>query len=585
MSLFEDTNPRALKELLGQVHSNESVLPDFQRDFVWDPNATQELIVSIASNYPAGSLLRVRNTHNLFACREFQGASPLGNRRSTYLVLDGQQRLTSLYQAFYGVGDHRYYLNLRKLLDGNDFEECIFHLRANVKKAKHYENRGAQASELILPLGVLKGGAGDFGRWSREVARSVQAEGERNKLEDALSDIDERWIRTIDDYHFPVVTLSDETNAEAICTIFETLNRTGVKLSPFELLTARFYPKGVNLRQLWSAAKDAHPVIADFEIDPYYALQVVSLIARSAPSCKRKDVLDLKASAIENLWEQAIRGLAKGLEMLRDDCGVIVPHWLPYNTIVIPLAAVMAKVSGVVGPEAGAHRDKVRRWFWCSVFGQTYENAPNSQSAKDVIELLEWLDGGEEPETVSSFRFDPRALRDTTPRQRAVYRGTIALVLSRSPRDFHNGAKLTGDLIIEHNVDDHHVFPNAHLGRAGVPNKLRDCVLNRTLIDRKTNIRISDHAPAEYLKDIEAAMGNTKLVQLLESHLLPAGSDSPLWRNDFEAFLDERQEALWGEIKSVTGATGATDLIADQESESVGSDGGDDDVNAQYSTH
>lgn len=59
MSLFEDTNPRALKDLLAEVHSRTMVLPDFQRDFVWEPSATQELIVSIANNYPAGSLLRV----------------------------------------------------------------------------------------------------------------------------------------------------------------------------------------------------------------------------------------------------------------------------------------------------------------------------------------------------------------------------------------------------------------------------------------------------------------------------------------------------------------------------------------------
>src|SRR6188768_2389039 len=136
MSLFEDTNPRELKELLGQIHKREAALPDFQRDFVWDPSATQELIVSIASNYPAGSLLRIRNTHNLFASREFQGAPPLGGHHATYLVLDGQQRLTSLYQAFFGVGEHRYFLNLGKLTDGADFEEAIFHVRATTKWAK-----------------------------------------------------------------------------------------------------------------------------------------------------------------------------------------------------------------------------------------------------------------------------------------------------------------------------------------------------------------------------------------------------------------------------------------------------------------
>ncbi|MDP9372319.1 MAG: DUF262 domain-containing protein [Chloroflexota bacterium] len=89
MSLFEDSNPRELKELLGQIHAREAALPDFQRDFVWDPNATQELILSIASNYPAGSLLRIRNTQNFFACREFQGAPALKGRSVVDSGVDG----------------------------------------------------------------------------------------------------------------------------------------------------------------------------------------------------------------------------------------------------------------------------------------------------------------------------------------------------------------------------------------------------------------------------------------------------------------------------------------------------------------
>ena len=71
MSLFEDTNPRELKSLLAEIHDRTMALPDFQRDFVWEPGATQELIVSIANNYPAGSILRVRDTQRLFAAREF----------------------------------------------------------------------------------------------------------------------------------------------------------------------------------------------------------------------------------------------------------------------------------------------------------------------------------------------------------------------------------------------------------------------------------------------------------------------------------------------------------------------------------
>ena len=92
MSLFEDTNPRALKHLLADIHNRTTVLPDFQRDFVWEPGATQELIVSIANNYPAGSILRVRDAQRVFAAREFEGAPALDGATHTFLVLDGQQR-------------------------------------------------------------------------------------------------------------------------------------------------------------------------------------------------------------------------------------------------------------------------------------------------------------------------------------------------------------------------------------------------------------------------------------------------------------------------------------------------------------
>jgi hypothetical protein len=566
-SMFEDTNPRELKELLAQVHKGEAALPDFQRDFVWEPNATQELIVSIASNFPAGSLLRIRNTQRLFAYREFQGAAQLAGHGPTFLVLDGQQRLTSLYQAFYGVGEHRYFLDLRRLLDGADFEEATFHLRANHHRARQYESFDTQAQELILPLRVFKGGIGDFSKWTKRIARTRQ-EDRRLRLEDALDDHVEPWVQRIDDYRFPVVTLSDQTAADAVCTIFETLNRTGVKLSPFELLTARFWPKNVNLRNLWASAKEDFPIIDDFETDPYYALQAVALACRATPSCKRGDVLDLEAPAVEEWWERAVEGLGRALEILRDDCGVMVPKWLPYHTILVPIAAILAKRPMPSGPDGGAVRSKLVRWYWCAVFGQAYENAPNSQSAKDVVEVIRWLDGGHPPATVTDFLFDPRILRDTTARQRALYRGVMGLVLRRGPRDFHQGSRVTGDLIIENHIDDHHIFPDAYLKRQEVPipDRLINCVLNRTLIDRKTNIRISDRAPSDYLRDVQAALDRgSDFDALLRSHLLPSGDLSPFWRDDFENFLTWRQEALWEEIQVVTGITEESDLIEEDE--------------------
>ncbi len=565
MNIFEDTNPRALKELLGEIHGRTMVLPDFQRDFVWEPGATQELIVSIANNYPAGSILRVRDAKGVFAVREFEGAPSLNGAKHTFLVLDGQQRLTSLYQAFYGVGEHRYYLNVRKLIEGVDFEEAIFHVRATTKWVKELEDFATQARELLMPLSELRGGYGGFLQWLLKVTNPMPAD-QRTAMLDALTKVNELWIKTIDDYHFPVVTLSDRTEPDALCTIFETLNRTGVKLSVFELLTARFWAQDINLRALWDEAQKKHPIIEDFEVDPYYLLQAISLACRKAPSCKRGDVLNLAASDIKAWWEKVVTGLSLGLEILRDDCKVVLPKWLPYQTMLSPMAAVLALAEAPKTPEAGAQRERIKRWFWCSVFGQAYESSPNSQAAKDVTEVGVWLAGGALPESVAGIRFDPKALRDVTPRQRAIYRGVVCLVLGSGTgaRDFHTQGVITGKLIAEQGIDDHHVFPADFLEKKkGIKlARLRDCVLNRTLIDRTTNQIISNRAPSEYLAEMNATEG-FPFDSVLRSHLLPVGESSPFWSDDYDAFLAFRQQALWQEIMSVTGIAQASDLETD----------------------
>jgi hypothetical protein len=563
MSIFEDTNPRSLKELLVEIHNRTTVLPDFQRDFVWEPGATQELIVSIANNYPAGSILRVRDSKRVFSAREFECAPALNGHKHTFLVLDGQQRLTSLYQAFYGVGDHRYYLNLQKLIDGAEFEEAIFHMRATTKWVKAHDDLGTQAAELLLPLAVLKDGVGGFLQWMIHVTNPMPLE-QRSRVLNALTELNERWMKTVDEYRFPVVTLADSTEPAALCTIFETLNRTGVKLSAFELLTARFWPQNINLRALWDQARTDYPVIQDFEVDPYYVLQSISLACRTAPSCKRTDVLNLSSDDINNWWHKVVQCLAYGIEILRDDCHVMLPKWVPYQTMFAPLAAVLARIGGSKSAQAGAQREKLKRWFWCGVFGAAYENAPNSQSAKDVAGLVAWLGGGPPPATVSSFHFDPKALRDVTPRQRSIYKGTICLILGTGTgaRDFHTQAVISAKLMSDWGIDDHHIFPAAYLEKRGVSSaRLRDCVLNRTLIDRTTNQMISDRAPSDYLNEIRNTPG-FPFETILRSHCLPAAADSPLLRDEYEEFLTWRQAQLWSEIQRVTGATSASDLEA-----------------------
>ena len=545
-----------LRFLLESIHNREVALPDFQRDFVWDPRATEELIESILQNYPAGSLLRIKNRSGFFfAPREVAGAPVLDGHSPSYLVLDGQQRLTSLYQALYGTGNHRYFMSLRGLLDGEDLDDCVFYLRKQ-RAERRFGTMKKQASELVFPLEVVFGHSYGFETWLDHVLEQREETKDASKgLKEKLRKLRETWIKNIEDYEFPMVTLVEDTEAEAVCTIFETLNRTGVKLSVFDLLAARFWPEDVRLRDLWDEAQTEHPVLSEFGVDPYYILQAIAIFtAKAAPSCKRGDVLKMEVGQIQAGWKPVVRGVAYMLQMLRDDCGVVLPGWLPYNPILIPASAVFAKHEDAKGPHVGAIRDKMKRWFWCSVFGQAYENAPNSRAVKDVTELTSWIGGGPEPESVRDFSFEPDVLRETTPRQRAIYRGCIALILRSDARDFHSGNRITANMVLEKKIDDHHVFPKGYLADAGeeVAATLRDCVLNRTLIDNETNIRINKKAPGEYLNEIEVELDAERLDEVLKSHLLPGGETSSLREGRFSDFLGERQQRFAEKIEEVT---------------------------------
>jgi hypothetical protein len=182
---------------------------------------------------------------------------------------------------------------------------------------------------------------------------------------------------------------------------------------------------------------------------------------------------------------------------------------------------------------------KLIQWFWCSVFGQRYENAPNSQAEKDFHELLRWMGGGPTPESVNEFSTNGLRLREVRPKQRAIYRGVMSLILQNGALDFHKRGKITSQLVFDKKnpVDDHHVFPRAYLNAGGVSAKLRDCILNRTYIDRKTNQRLSKRKPSDYFGEIRRKQGTTETDATLASHLLPA---APLLADDFEGLLESR---------------------------------------------
>jgi hypothetical protein len=276
-----------------------------------------------------------------------------------------------------------------------------------------------------------------------------------------------------------------------------------------------------------------------------------------APSCKRRDVLELKPEVVTERWNTAVDALIEVLEILRSEWGILSKDLLPYETMLYPLAAAWALGRGAKGAQHGANRQKLIRWFWCSVFGQSYENSPNSQAAKDVVELRRWFGGGDPPDSVQSFEFDPAQLRETTTRQRALFRGVLAAVVRHRAKDFHRVEDLTPKLLSEEKIDVHHLFPRRFLGDR-YPASLVNSVLNQTFINARTNRSIGARPPSQYLtiiqndlepKDVRAG----KLPEVLRSHLITAEAEAAMRRDNFDGFLEAREAAIGAEIGILTG--------------------------------
>jgi hypothetical protein len=547
------TTPRRLVQLLDELHNGQLALPDFQRSFVWAPDATRELLVSMIRSFPAGALLFLQGGGSTFKARAAEEAPALQVQPS-HLVLDGQQRLTSLYQAIFGVGQSRFYLDIGALISGSDVNDAVRVF--SVDRAAPFETLRAQADALMMPLAAVRDAGAS--RWRDEVV-DLRGDEDPSLVRALLRDIERAHIDPLVHYAFPVTVLPQTTELEAVCTIFETLNRTGKPLTPFELISARAFAGGHSLNDYWASAVERHPSLADFALEPYYLLQVIAL--RLGVSCKRGSVLSLAPEDIATKWDDAVADMAAALSLLREECGVLISKWLPYRPMLIPLAAAWRDVANTAGPEHGAMRAKLKRWFWCACFTGEYESSSASLAERDTPVLKAWLAGGTEPPVVADFKWDPVRWRAVTARQQGLYRGTIALTLTQRPRDFHTAAPLSQELIEAGKIDDHHIFPRGFLKDVGRAAEV-DSVLNHCLIDRATNARVGKKAPSVYLAEIRTAIGSD-LDRVLASHQLPTGEHSPLHSDDFEGFLAWRLDRFTDALTEETGGIGAVGAETD----------------------
>jgi hypothetical protein len=535
MAMEYQPNLRDVGKLIEQAEQGALGLPEFQRNFIWRPPAVADLLRTVARNWPAGSFLLLEGPQD-FACKSLEGAPPLGT--ATLLILDGQQRMTGLYQALRDQAQEMYYVEMTKVLEVGDLEDEHIKFESKASFTKKYHSTQEMAAAGIVTVSMLADD-NDFFHWV-----NFMPENQRDNFIALRSE----KLSGFKSYAFPCVVLPKQLPISALAKIFETINRTGMRLDAFDLMVAKLYPSGFRLRDQWEQARSDYELLVDFEVDGIEILKTIALIEHlrqvgsgahvSVKGVRQSDVLELKPATVKAEWGSAVEAYTGALKFLRTTCGVINPQLLPSKAMVLPLACALRRD----GSQRAAYEKDVERWFWTASFQQTYAQGANTQAVTDAKALRAWeQDLKAVPHDVATFTFDSEVLRDQRRRNEMFVRGLGCLLIKRGARDWLQHDVMLKDA--KEALDLHHVFPKKHLESHGIQDA--DGVANFTPMLATTNKALRNESPTVVAKRHDISQ------TAVESHFIQWGLYSA---DDWDKFIKARSKRLQALVREVVGS-------------------------------
>ncbi len=450
-------------------------------------------------------------------------------------VLDGQQRLTSLYAAVKG-------LTITRGKRDDDFGEIVLDLDADPDAAL----------PLVLPRApaVDEMTEADLGRYAPVaaveedvfLAMFEELSPERRKR---LSELRKR----LNKYRFSLIVVKEAPLSTAT-EIFTRINVTGKPLTVFEIMAAKTYDEetGFDLAERFEAFREKLAGVGYGTIGGVSMLQLTSLLMTDNHSATREDILNLAPAEFPAAWQRAESAVEAAVDHFRQVMRIPVSRLLPYASLVVPFGYFFA-----IHPTNadGKESRRLEEFFFRVALTGRYTSAVETKLANDA-KLITQIVEGEEPSFDRSFAAETSALsisqRGAFRTSRSYIKAILAVLASHEPRSLQNNATVTLDnafLKQANSRNYHHFFPKAFLKKQGIEGEQANHVANITLVDDYLNKRvIKAQAPSDYLADFREQNG--ELTKALESHLIDAGAG--LDEDDYETFFHRRCERLSEEL-------------------------------------
>lgn len=580
--MFKSDN-ELLSSLLDKVENHNIQLPDFQRGWVWEDNRIKALLASLTLKYPVGAIMLLESGGDFhFKCKNIEGSGD-EYKNPESMILDGQQRMTSTFQAMRSKNavstwsDQKkaikrfYYLDIEKALN-----TTTDRIDAIISVDENKQIRGNIGRDVLLDLSTeeleFKNKMIPFNK----MTQANEINEWRNKYQDYYNfepniikeyqQIDTNIIQPILNYRIPIIKVLKEAPKEAVCQVFGNVNQGGVPLTVFELLTATFAADNFDLKEHWNKVKEIfeqYETLKKFDNTSFLIAMTLLIAMRknSTVSCKRKDVLNLDYKDYEKNEEDLVNGFKKAYKLLVE-MNIYSVYDIPYSTQLIPLAVICTLLDKEF--ENSSIKEKIKQWFWCGVFGELYGGANETRYALDVKQVYDWIKGKEElPKTINDCNFNTMRLLGLQTKNSAAYKGIMALILNNRSCDWINGMEMGVQTYLDERSDIHHIFPQDYCIKMNYDKKKWNSIINKTPLFFSTNRYIGGTSPSDYMNKIirNKNISKEQLKSHISSHMINADL---LENNKFEEFIIDRAIKILDGIERCTGKK-----ITDRNSEDV----------------
>lgn len=568
--------PYDLAELLSNIQRGGIALPHIQRRFVWTKAQVRDLIDSMYKGFPIGNLLLWETTASPRS-REI-GVEKKRNTPSR-LIIDGQQRLTSLYSVVMGqpiIQKDYSKGRIRIAFKPSDQSFAV----ANAATGKDPEFISDISD--VFREDIYRAFVRDFLAKLKKHRGCRMEEKERDRLEDNIDK-----VKNLKGYEFQVIEISTSVPEEVVADIFVRINNKGVKLSNIDFvltLMSVFWEEGrKDLEKFCRLGKEAEydrknsPFNHLVKPDPNQLLKVsiglafrraqmrsIYLILQGKNPETRKFSSDFRDEQFKKMEEsqRLVLNLSNWHEYLRclQVAGFRSERMVSSETALMYVYILWLLGKHFFGVDIRRLRNVIARWWFMAHTTSRYSGAVETQMQQDLDRMETLL----ETEDAKADKF----CESLDQIIRGEFTGDYWEI--NLPRDFTLPARkspalsaywaalniLDAEVLFSHNmkvsqildpvitpvkdIERHHLFPRAYLKRKGITGKQVDAIANMAFVDWNDNLKISDKDPEDYWPTMIKSMPPEQLKQQMGWHALP----DDWWREEYSRFCEKRSRLI-----------------------------------------